>query len=143
MKKTILFILCIVIIILSIFWVKYVNYQAEQRAIKEENLEYETYLSKEITGRELTTAVNRAVNNNEQNSVAKDEQGFYIQNDSNSVKIEIQMLDNDTTYQMETIYNGGMENFIQYYSDIYFQCTKIDYNQVGRVSYIVFEQKTT
>ncbi len=143
MKKTILFILCIVIIILSIFWVKYVNYQAEQRAIKEENLAYETYLNKEITGRELTTAINRAVNNNETHSITKDEQGFYIQNELNSIEIEIKIIDNDTTYKMETIYNGGMETFIQYYSEIYFACTKIDYNDTGRVSYVVFEQKTT
>lgn len=143
MKKTILFILCIVIIILSIFWVKYVNYQAEQRAIEEENLAYETYLNKEITGRDLTTAINRAVNNNETHSIAKDEQGFYIQNELNSIEIEIKIIDNDTTYKMETIYNGGMETFIQYYSEIYFACTKIAYNDTGRVSYVVFEQKTT
>lgn len=143
MKKIIIFILCIVIIIISIFWAKYMDYKEEQSLIKKENLEYETYLNKEITGREVTTAINRAIDNNEKKSIQKDEQGFYIQNNTDSIKIEIKIIDNDTTYQMETIYNGGMEKFIQYYNEIHFKCNRIDYNSLGKVSYILFEQKTT
>lgn len=145
MKKTIIFILCIVIIIVSIFWVKYINYQSEQNQIKEENLEYETYFNKQIQGIELTTVINRAVNNNEKNSVSKDEQGFYRKDDNHSIQIDIKIIDNDKDmiYKMETFYKGGMEKFIGYYGEIYFECTKIDYNSKGRVSYLVFEQKTT
>lgn len=143
MKRTIVFILCILIIILSIFWTKYMEYKNEQSLIQEHNIEYEKYLNKQITGRELTTTINRAVNNNEENYVSKDEQGFYIEDDTNSVKIEIKITDNDTTYQMETLYNGGMVNFIQYYNEIYFECTNIDYNSKGKVSHIIFEQKTS
>ena len=73
----------------------------------------------------------------------RDEKGFYIQNDINSVIIEIKISDNDTTYKMETLYNGGMPTFIQYYGDISFECTKIDYNKNGRVSFMIFEQKTS
>ena len=65
MKKTIIIIVCIVIVILSIFGNKYLNYKDEKRQINEENLEYETYLNKEVSGRDLTTAVNRAVDNND------------------------------------------------------------------------------
>lgn len=143
MKKIIIFIVCIIIVLLSIFGNKYINYREEQSKIKKENLEYEAYLDKEITGRELTTMINRAVNNNEKNSVKKDENGLYIDNDINSIKIEIKITDNDTTYQMETLYNRGMETFIQYYGDIFFYCAKIEYNSNKRVSYVVFEQKTS
>lgn len=143
MKKTIIIILCVVIVILSVFGTKYLDYREEKNLIKKENLEYEMYLNKEVSGRDLTTAINRAVNNNEKNKVSKDEKGFYIQNDSNSVIIEIKISDNDTTYKMETLYNGGMSTFIQYYGDISFECIKIDYNKNGRVSFIIFEQKTS
>ena len=136
MKKTIIIIICIVIVILSIFGNKYLNYREEKRQINEENLEYEMYLNKEVSGRDLTTAINRAVDNNEKNKVSKDEKGFYIQND-------IKISDNDTTYKMETLYNGGMPTFIQYYGDISFECTKIEYNKSGRVCFVVFEQKTS
>ena len=42
---------------------------------------------------------------------------------------------------METIYNGGMVAFVQYYNSIYFECKKIEYNKLGKVSYVLFEQK--
>ena len=141
MKKTLIYIICIVLIILSVIGTKYLNFKEEKSLIQKYNLEYEVYLNQDITGRELTTAINRAVNNNEKNFVQKDEKGFYIDDDNNSIKIEIKILDNDTTYQMETLYNGGMENFIQYYGDINFNCSKIDYNNKGKVSHIIFEQK--
>mgnify|MGYP004615206325 FL=1 len=141
MKKTLIYIICIVLIILSVIGTKYLNFKEQKSLIQKYNLEYEVYLNQDVTGRELTTAINRAVNNNEKNSVQKDEKGFYIEDDNNSVKIEIKILDNDTTYQMETLYNGGMENFIQYYGDINFNCSKIDYNSKGKVSHIIFEQK--
>ena len=142
MKKIIVFIISIVIIILSVFTAKYLGYKSKQSEIKEQNREFESSLNKEIFGTQLTTFINRAVDNNEKNHVQKDEQGFYIENDTNSIKIEVKITDNETTYQMETIYNGGMTHFIEYYNTIRFECTQIKYNKVGRVSYMLFEQKT-
>ena len=141
MKKMILVIICFVIIFLSIFGVKFINYRAEKNKIKQENLEYETYLNKQILGTELTTFINKATDNNEKNKVPKNDKGYYIQNDTNSIEIEIKITDNDTTYKMETIYNGGMVAFVQYYNSIYFECKKIEYNKLGKVSYVLFEQK--
>lgn len=143
MKKSVIVILTIVIIVISIVYVKYINYRQEQNKIKENNLEYEAYLNSQILGTELTTFINKAIDNNEKNNVPKDNQGFYIENDTNSIKIEIKITDNDTTYQMETLYGGGMITFVKYYNSIYFECTKIDYNSTGKVSYMLFEQKTT
>ncbi len=142
MKKTIIFIICVVIIILSAFYMKYLDYREERNSVKRSNLEYEMYLNKEITGRELTSVVNKAVNNNEKNKVAKNENKIYEKNDETSISIDILMSDNETTYKMETIYNGGMVTFIQYYGDILFECTKIEYNSKGKICYMVFEQKT-
>lgn len=143
MKKIIIIIIGIVIIILSIFGNKYLNYKDEKRKINENNLEYEMYLNKDISGRDLTTVINKAVDNNEKNKVSKDENGFYIQNENNAVIIEIKISDNDTTYKMETLYSGGMVAFIQYYGDISFECTKIEYDKMGKVNFMVFEQKTS
>ena len=142
MKKLIVLIICIILIILSVFTVKYINYRAEKNKIKQENLEYETFLNKEILGTELTTFINKATDNNKKNSVPIDENGFYIQNDIDSIEIEIKITDNDTTYKMETLYNGGMVTFVQYYNSIIFECTKIEYNKLGKVSYVLFEQKS-
>lgn len=141
MKKNFIFMLCIIGIIIAILYVKYLNYKTEYREIKTNNLEYEKYLNKEVLGTELTTIINKAVDNNEKNSVPKDEQGFYVTNDINSVKIQIQILDNETMYDMEILYNGGMERFVQNYNSINFECTKIEYNKAGKVSYMLFKQK--
>ena len=141
MKKTIIIIVCIVIVILSIFGNKYLNYKDEKRQINEENLEYETYLNKEVSGRDLTTAVNRAVDNNEKNKVSKDEKGFYIGNDINSVIIEIKISDNDTTYKMEQIYKQGVEQFVQFFLNDKFKSSKVEYHEkTKRIKYILFEQ---
>ena len=140
MKKIIVIILCFVIVILSILMGKYYNYKQKYSIIKEENLEYEYYLEKEVYGTEVVTAINKAINNNENNKIEKDNNGFYIANDTNSIKIDIKIIDNDITYQMETIYNGGMTTFVQYYNTILFKCSKIEYNSKGRVSYLLFEQ---
>ena len=143
MKKTLIFILCLIIIIISVFYIKYQKYKNEHSEIVKENLEYEMYLNKEVLGTDLTTVINRAIDNNERNSVLKNEEGFYIENDTNSILIDIKMLDEDKTYKMETFYNNEMETFTQLYELIKFECTKIDYNKSGKVSYMLFEQKTT
>lgn len=113
MKKIVIVIVCIIVVILAIFYAKYLDYKQIKAEIKEYNLEYEEYLNRQVDGRELTTLINKAVDNNEKNSVAKDENGFYIENPTNSVQIDIQMTDTDTIFKMETIYNGGMEKFIR------------------------------
>ncbi len=143
MKKTLIFILCLIIIVISLFYIKYQQYKNEQKEINKENLEYEMYLNKEILGTELTSIINRAVDSNERNSVLKNEEGFYVENDRNSILIDVKMLDEDKTYKMEMFYNNGITKFVELYELIHFECTKINYNKTGRVSYMLFEQKTT
>lgn len=142
MKKLIIYILILVAIVIAVFMGKYMKYKAEKGLLKEYNLQYESCLNKEILGNELTTFINIAVDNNERNKIKKDDNGFYIQDDINSIEIEINMIDNDTTYKMETLYNGGMTTFLSYYNSIYFECTNIEYNNKGKVNYVLFEQKT-
>ena len=69
--------------------------------------------------------------------------GKYIDNKSNSINIDVKIIDNDKIYTMETLYNGGMENFIQYYNQIKFKCTIIEYHKdTNKVKYMLFEQIT-
>ena len=142
MKKTILSIACIMLVILAFVIGKYLSYRAIYNEIKEQNLQYEYYYQKEIYGTEIATIVNKAVNQNEKNEVPKNENGKYISNEINSIKIEIHMSDNETLYDMETLYDGGMTTFVQYYSSIKFTCTDIIYNDSGKVKYMYFEQIT-
>ena len=142
MKKIIIFFVIILIIICGISYL-YINYKAEYRNSKKANLEFEKYLNEEVYGTDLATIINRAVDNNQKNQVERNNKGIYINNDKNSISIEIKMIDDDSIYQMETIYNGGIQNFVNYYSNIKFRCVEIKYhNSTSKVKYMLFEQIT-
>lgn len=142
MKRIFLFILSLVIILLMIILSKYNQYIEKYNSVKAYNAEYEQYLDKEILGTDIATVINKAVDDNEKAFIKKDDENRYIQNDTNSINIEVKItdLDEETIYTMETLYNGGMNQFVTYYGQILFKCAKINYNTSGQVSYMLFEQ---
>lgn len=140
MKKILIF-LAVVVIIIAIVGMRYSSYKAEYNAVMQENAEFGVSINKEIYGLDIATIMNRAVDKNTKNKIEKDEQGMYIANDTNSIQIEIYILDNETTYKMETFYNAGAEQFAQYYGNIKFKCSNIEYHKNTRkIKYIRFEQ---
>lgn len=144
MKNTILVLFTIVIIIVTIICVKYFSYKNEYIAILKENEEYEQYKDKEIYGIELGTLINKTIDKNVKNKVKKDDNEAFIENEENSIKIQIYMKDNEQTYEIETIYNAGMEQFIQYYGNIKFKCSRIEYHEkTHKIKYLLFEQVET
>ena len=111
---------------------------------KMENSQYEQYYQKEIYGTDLATLMNKVVDSNINNEVEKNENGVYIDNGKNSIRIDIQFTDDDSIHTLEEIYNSDTGVFVQYYNQIKFKCTKIEYHeQTGKVSYLYFEQITT
>lgn len=143
MKKLAIFFLIIIIIIVGISYM-YLNYKANFNQAKRENMQFESYYNQEIYGTELATLINKAIDNNKINEVQKDNKGKYIDNETNSINIDIKMLDdNGTIYNIEKIYNGGTSKFVQYYSQIKFKCTKIQYHEkTNKIKYLLFEQIT-
>lgn len=141
MKKLAIFFLVIVILVVGMSYI-YLNYKANYYEAKKQNRQFESYNEQEIYGTELTTVINKAVNQNEINEVQKDEKGKYIDNKKNSIQIEIKMLDNRKTYDMETLYKGGMDKFVQYYGEIKFKCAKIEYHNTNKVKKMLWEQIT-
>lgn len=142
--KKIFIIIAIVLIVVAIVGFRYMNYKTEYNSILSENAEYEKYKESEIYGIELASLMNKTVDKNMKNKIEKDETGMFIQNDSNSIEIEIYIQDNETTYKMETFYNAGTEQFVQYYGDIKFKCSKVEYHEsTKKIKYIMFEQIQT
>ena len=142
MKKLAVFFLIIVIIIVGISYM-YLNYKANYHEARRENNQFESYYNQEFYGADVATIVNKAYDNNLTNSVQRDNSGNFIENDTTSIKIDLKMLDTDETYNMETIYKGGMDKFVQYYGSIKFKCTKIEYhNKTQKVKYMLIEQIT-
>lgn len=142
MKYTsILMIFAIIFIIICIVCLNIINLQAEKRQMHQENLQYEKYLDKEILGTELATLISKVVDQNERNTVQKDQKGYYINNNYNSIKIDLKMTTIDKTYPMEEIYNNQISNFVQNFNLIKFKCTSIEYHkQTGKISKLIFEE---
>lgn len=141
--KKLAIITTLAIISLVMFIYKYYNFKSEYSQIKTRNAEYESYFQKELYGNDIATIVNRAVNDNEKNNVKKDSNGLYIENSTNSLKVDVKITDNDTLYTMEKLYNGGMTNFVTFYQDVEFECTKIEYHKSSKkIKYMLFEQKS-
>lgn len=140
MKKLFIF-LVVVLVIVAIVAVQYSSYKIEKNSILSENEEYEQYLDQEIYGIDLASLINKTADKNLRNKIPKSENGIFIQNNKNSIELEIYMKDNETTYKFETFYNNGTEQFAQYYGNIKFKCSKIEYHEdTNRISYILFEQ---
>lgn len=139
--KKILILLIAVVILISVVAFNYISYNRKYEIIKKYNLEFEANYQKEIYGTDLTTIINKVINNNEKNNVEKGQNKQYIDNGTNSINIDIKMIDTNEIYTMETFYNGGIEQFVQHYGNIKFKCTKLEHHKkTGQVKYLYFEQ---
>ena len=142
MKKFIIFLVIILIIIATISYV-YLNYKTNYNIAKKENFQFESYYNQEIFGPDVATVINKAIDKNSTNNIKKDNRGYYIENDTDSIKIDIKFIDDDKIHVMEEISNKGIGTFMQYYSQIKFKCTKIEYHETTKkVRYMLFEQIT-
>ena len=140
MKKIIIFLVIVLIIVATVGYV-YLNYKATYNEAQVKNAQYESYDGKEIFGTDLATLINKAVDDNTKNKIEKEDTGLYADNGTDSIRIDVLFTDDNKVHSMEEIYNSGTDTFMQYYNQIRFKCTKIDYHsKTGRVRYMYFEQ---
>lgn len=141
MKKTIFIIIgALLLIVVALFYIIY-NYQVTLANTKVRNSEYEKYISEEIQGTQLITLINKTINNNEKNNVQKSENNIYINNEKDSIKLEIKFKEKEEKVPMEAIANLGIEEFVKYYSESKFKCIKKEYHKKTKnISYLLFEE---
>lgn len=141
MNKNVLIILAIFFITICMLSLKLININSEKQEIQKQNSLYEVYLNKEILGTDLATIIGKVVNQNEKNNIQKDENGYYIENEENSIKIDLKMITINKTYPMEEIHNSKVVNFVKYFDQIKFKCTNIEYHKkTGKIAKLVFEE---
>ena len=141
MKKIIICILSIFLIIICI--VVYGVYQKNENTaqIGIDNKTYESYENKEVLGTDIISIINKATDSNKKNDIKIGEDGNYIDNGKNSIRIEIKFLELDKVITMERINNVGIEKFWSNYGALSFKCTKIEYHEkTHRVKYMYFEE---
>lgn len=142
MKKNLLILIGIFLLIVAILSYIYYNRQKITILANQTNKEYESYTENAIMGSSLMTLMNKAINQNEKQGVLKDKQNRYIENEENSIRIEIKFLESDKTYDMEAIVKLGPEQFIKNYNSMTFVCAKKEYHEKTKmIKYMLFEQK--
>ena len=140
MKKSFFVIALSFTIIVIIIFINFSNIQKQQRDAQKFNRSYEEYNKENLNGLDITTIINKAIDNNEKHEIQKNDEGLYIEDDMYSIKIYIKMIINEKTYPMEKINALGMESFIKYFDSVDFKCTDIQYHKKnGRVSQMTFE----
>lgn len=103
MKKIIicfLFIFAIIVILFTIWYKQNVQYLNK---IKNFNKEFEIYLDKEISGVDLTTIMNKAIENNSQYNLKKNIDGTYKNDGKNSIQIFVM-----PTQKRKILSNGSL-----------------------------------
>lgn len=141
MKKYIILAIIVIIAVTAIGYL-YLNYISISNATSNSNKNYENLLNKTITGTEFATYINQIIDKNTKNSVEKDSKGYYINNNENSIIVEIKFKDSDNIFRIEQISNNGIEKFINLYANLNFKCTKIEYHKKTKlISYMYFEEE--
>ena len=139
--KKIIIILLIFIVVLCILLYNFNSIALDKQKVAEENAEFEQFLNKEIYGIDIASIINKAVDKNIKNGIKKDDKDFFIQNDENSIEIEVYLTEGDDIYKMEQIYKLGTEQFVQFFIDAKFKSTDVQYHdKTGRIKYILFEK---
>ena len=140
MKKTLVIIFVIFIIIMSILFMNLRTVQKSNLETKKFNAGYEFYNKDDLCGIDITTVINKAIDNNEKYEIQKDSSGAYIPDNEYSVNIYVTMIINNKTYPMESIKEIGMESFTEFFGEVKFKCTDIEYHEkTGRISKMIFE----
>lgn len=141
MKKIIVILLVVMLVVLSIIVYNYNVYKNSLSRTKKLNQEYEVFTEGEILGTSLITIINKAIDSNQKNKIELDDNGFYLQNETTSIKIEVKFTESDEVFPMERIGKLGTERFIKNYATINFKCTKKQYHEkTNNIKYILFEQ---
>lgn len=141
MKKKLLVILGIFIIILLFAVYLLYNYRKDVIQMQSFNRQYEVYYEKTILGTDLATVLNKAMDYNKKNDIAKDSNDrYYIETDK-SLLIEIKFSEKEEPVKMEDILSKEIETFISFYGAASFKCTKIEYHESSKqVKSLYFEQ---
>ena len=131
MKNKILLIIIVFVVILAIAVYGIYSYRSKAIESQKINNEYKSYYNVQIIGNDLLSIINKTADIDSKYGVQKNDEGMYIENDTNSIKIYVKFkYKNDyRALEMEKIINGGIENFAKAYSTANFVCTEINYHE--------------
>lgn len=141
MKKTIIVLFCIFIAIIISLYTYYQSAQSVLQGVKKFNYQFEQYFDKEIYGADVVTIMSKAIDNNNQYNIARNEENKFVEDNKNCLKVMIRFKDVDKTFDMESIEKAGIEGFMQNFSKSTFKIIEYKYNEESkRIGKIVIEE---
>lgn len=146
MKKTLYMILIPVIVIICIVSAKYVEYAKHKTETNSLNKEFIAYENKNLQINTVVTLMNKAIQKNIENNIEQNENNNYFQdNDTNSIKIYLEIKSRNSIIPMEELILGkkaGTEKVEYAFSDLLFEISNIEYHKkTGQVKKIIFTAK--
>ena len=129
MKKPIIILITIFIDIISIFFNWYTNKVQSAKEITAFNSMFEQFTKKEITGVDVTTVLNKAIDNNEQYKISKKDNNIYENDGKYSIQICIKLEEEGNYYPMEALEQIGVLGFTKAYATALFKMTNIEYHE--------------
>lgn len=145
MRKTIYLILIPVIIIVSIVLGNYIEYSKNKTEIANLNKEFSAYENEKIQINTVVTLMNKAIQKNIENQITQNENKIFQENDTNSIKIYLEIKSRNSIIPMEDLIlhqKAGTEKVEYAFSDLLFEITDIEYHQkTGQVKKIIFTAK--
>ena len=141
MKKIVILIISIVLIAVVIVSYNIYYYQTTLKEAEKVNKTYESFYNVEVLGTDVASLINKIDDSNFKNKIEKDSNGEYIENNADSIKLNIKFAELDKKISLEAIEKQGINKFVQNFGAIKFKCTKIEYHdKTYKVKYLYFEQ---
>lgn len=145
MKKTLYMILIPIIIIICIISANYIEYAKHVTEVRNLNKEFIAYENKNLQINTVVTLMNKAIQKNIENKVVQNENKYFEENDTNSIKIYLEIKSRNSIIPMEELILGekaGIEKVEFAFSDLLFEITNIEYHEkTGQVKKIIFTTK--
>ncbi len=142
MKKFILIII-LLITITALIGFGIIQYRTNILQAQERNQMYESYQGIDFLGTQLISLINKTIDDNQKLGIPKDENGKYLSDDENCIRIKIKFIYKDDIKEidMEDIASGGTNSFVERYSTATFRCAEIEYHEgSNNVKQITFEE---
>lgn len=139
------FLIVLVVLILLTVYAGYMIYQYRSDIVSSQKIskEYESYYNLEMLGTEVISIINRTIDIDTKEDVPKDENGYFIDNQKDSIRIYIKFVykDEQKIIPMEDIEKSTSEAFIRNYGAASFKCTDIQYHEKTKnVKNLTFEE---
>ena len=143
-------ILLTVIAIICIVFANYVEYAKKKTEIANLNKEFLAYDNSRVQIDTIITLMNKAIQKNKENAIHQDENQIFQENDTNSIKIYLEMKSRGSIIPMEDLIldkKAGVEKVSLAFSDLLFEITTVEYHkksgQVKEITFTAIEELQT